>query len=318
MERFVVGTGRCGSTLLSRMLAEHPGVLSINEFFTGLDWSRRFPETEMTGHELAELISTANAVTTEVLSRGYTSDEITYPFAPGSRFARGEPVPWVLISTLGLMSEDPDSLFDQLVAYAQRLDPAPAAAQYRRLFDWLTERMDRDLWIERSGSSVDYLGDLVRLYPEARFVHIHRDGHEAALSIRAHPFYRLAVSLLYPGLAPAVADDDMVVALLESVPAVEWFGRYWSDQLVNGFSALPRLDRDQYLAVRFEDLVGQPATVMAVVADFFELPADDGFVDRAAALVRGVPPTRFDSLDEDEQERLSEACAVGMRLLGRS
>ena len=42
MDRFVVGTGRCGSTLLSRMLGENRSVLSIFEFFNGLDMTRRF------------------------------------------------------------------------------------------------------------------------------------------------------------------------------------------------------------------------------------------------------------------------------------
>ena len=42
MDRFVVGTGRCGSTLLSRMLAEQPQTLSVFEYFNGLDAARRF------------------------------------------------------------------------------------------------------------------------------------------------------------------------------------------------------------------------------------------------------------------------------------
>ncbi|NVI87000.1 sulfotransferase [Actinomadura sp. BRA 177] len=31
---FIVGTGRCGSTLLSRLLHTHPDMLSLNELFT--------------------------------------------------------------------------------------------------------------------------------------------------------------------------------------------------------------------------------------------------------------------------------------------
>ena len=33
---FIVGTGRCGSTMLSNMLREHPKVLSLSEFLPSL------------------------------------------------------------------------------------------------------------------------------------------------------------------------------------------------------------------------------------------------------------------------------------------
>ena len=42
MDRFIVGSGRCGSTLLSRMLSHHPQLLSLFEFFTGLEIDKRF------------------------------------------------------------------------------------------------------------------------------------------------------------------------------------------------------------------------------------------------------------------------------------
>ena len=55
MERFVVGTGRCGSTLLSLMLAQHRDVVSLHEFFTGLDWGRRFAAGSFPGEDLADV-----------------------------------------------------------------------------------------------------------------------------------------------------------------------------------------------------------------------------------------------------------------------
>ena len=39
MDRFIVGTGRCGSTLLSRMLAENPTTLSVFEFFRYISYA---------------------------------------------------------------------------------------------------------------------------------------------------------------------------------------------------------------------------------------------------------------------------------------
>ena len=42
---FVVGTGRCGSTMLSNMLREHPQVLSLSEFFSMIsDAGFRLPQ----------------------------------------------------------------------------------------------------------------------------------------------------------------------------------------------------------------------------------------------------------------------------------
>ncbi|MDZ7732250.1 MAG: sulfotransferase [Acidimicrobiia bacterium] len=226
-------------------------------------------------------------------------------------------MPWILVSMLSRLADDADALFDETDAVLRSRGEAPVATHYRDLFAWLAERLGGSVWIERSGSSVDYLGDLARLFPDGRFVHLHRDGREAALSIRAHPFYRLAVSLLYDRVPDVDEGEDVVGAMLESMPPVELFGRYWSDQLLSGFAALPRLDRDQYLAVRFEDVVADPGTWMARLADFFALPGDPGFPARAAALVEGAPRSRFGDLAPNEQDRLVEACRPGQMLLGR-
>jgi len=53
MRRFIVGSGRCGSTLLSRMLARHSTVTSLCEFFNGLDIARRFAPEPVGGAAVA-------------------------------------------------------------------------------------------------------------------------------------------------------------------------------------------------------------------------------------------------------------------------
>lgn len=322
-DRFVVGTGRCGSTLLSLMLAEHRAVVPIHEFFTGLDWGRRFSAGEVSGGDLAAIVGAEQPVTTHVLARGHRTDEIRYPFgAPHARFDVGDPVPWLLITMLSRLAPDPDPLFDDLMAYAASRPPAPLAEHYRALFAWTTGRVGRTpaCWIERSGSSLDYLGDLVRLFPDGRFVHIHRDGHEAALSIRAHRFFRLGVAILYDLFPddPALGEDELIDAVIDTPPPLWAVGRFWSDQVLHGFRALAALDPTQYLAVAFEDLLHAPAREIERIAAFFELPADPGFADRAAGLVQDEPPSRFGALTTDEQAELAAACRPGQVLLGRA
>jgi len=319
MERFVVGTGRCGSTLLSLMLAQHRDVVSVHEFFTGLDWSRRFAEGLVSGVDLAAMIGAEQPVTTAVLSRGHTSDEIQYPFGSAKvRHVAGDPVPWLSITMLSRLTDDPDVWYDDMVAFAGSRPEATMRDHYRALFDWVAERAGGRVWIERSGSSIDYLGDLATLYPLARFVHIHRDGHEAALSIREHPFFRLGVSLLM-NLFPDIDDVDTAVTQAIDTPPPCWaVGRYWSDQVLRGFRALPLLDSSQFLQVRFEDIVADPGAALADIADFFELDEDLEFVDRGSALVRGVPARRFPDLSAAEQQELRDACRPGQFLLGRA
>ena len=327
MDRFIVGTGRCGSTLLSRMLAENPATLSVFEYFNGLDVFRRFQPGPMTGDEFAALIAAEQPVVTAVLRRGYDVAEITYPFAGAGRYARDEPLPWVLVSMLPRLSQDPDALFDELMSYCRSQPRQAPVRHHLALFAWLCERLQRDHWIERSGSSVDYLPALVESFPAARFLHIHRDGHEAALSMREHHAYRLPIAILYgaaEGSGPSMAEVDFAAApeptdaisrILSGQPPVAYYGRYWSDQVIHGFRALRYLDADGYLEVRFEDLVSKPAQVLDRICDFFEF--DRGaWIDRAVGLVRGIPPSRFSALPEAERALLAEACAPGRALLG--
>jgi hypothetical protein len=319
MDRFVVGTGRCGSTLLSLMLAEHREVVSIHEFFTGLDWSRRFSPGAIDGPALAELVGAEQPVTTAVLARGHTSDEIRYPFgSPQARYQPGDPVPWLLITMLSRLTDDPEPLFADLVAFASTRPPAGLTEQYRAILDFVTERVGGGVWIERSGSSLDYVGELAALFPGSRFVHIHRDGHEAALSIRDHPFFRLGVAI-FLDLFPEGEDEDEVIDAVVSTPPPLWaVGRYWSDQVLRGFRSFAGMDPRRTLDVRFEDLLARPTEVLASIASFFELGPDRGFPSRAAGLIGSPPRSRFDALDDAEQDELRAACRPGQVLLGRA
>ncbi len=100
MDRFIVGTGRCGSTLLSRMLAEDQSLLMVFEFFSGLDITRRFSADLLDGEAFATLISQETPAVTMAMRRGYEVAEIVYPFGTRSRYKRGEGLPWILAATL--------------------------------------------------------------------------------------------------------------------------------------------------------------------------------------------------------------------------
>lgn len=332
MDRFVVGSGRCGSTLLSLMLARHPQVLNLSEFFNGLDMRRRFSPEPCSGREFAELIGVEQPVVTAVVRRGYDVSEVVYPFdKPGASFRREDRLPWLLVTLLPRITNRPDELNEELVARAAEFPAQPPVDHYRALFEWLGEKLGRDCWIERSGSSIHYFSDLRQAFPEARFVHLHRSGVEVALSMREHHAYRLPISLLYDAplddgsrpseLGPidffaAPSDGDAISRVLESRPPPEYFGRYWSDQITAGVGGMQGLGPDQLLSVCFDRLVRQPREVLERVARFFELPEPEAdWLAEASDLVTGIPQTRFEKLKAAQKSALREACAPGEALV---
>jgi hypothetical protein len=327
--RFVIGTGRCGSTLLSRMLSENPEVLNVFELFSGIDQFFRFRRDPVAGALLAARLREDHPMLTMVMRRGYEVPEVVYPFgAPGARHAAREPIPWALGIAIPRVTDEPDRLFDELLEHVEALPTQTLAAHYREIFAWLTSRLGKRCWIERSGTSIDFLAELHDFFPDARFLHIHRDGREAALSMREYPVLRVAVAVMYGLLGEIEYSHEGLVALeraepaaidrlLETRPPIELYGRYWSDQIRRGDAARGRLDPDDFLEVRFEELVTHPREVMRRIAAFFEIGADEEWIARAAGLVRGLPERRFPALEPDERQRLDAACREAMALLGR-
>jgi len=327
--RFVIGTGRCGSTLLSRMLSENPEVLNVFELFSGIDQFFRFRRDPVAGAELAARLREDHPMLTMVMRRGYEVPEVVYPFgAPGARYGAREPIPWALGIAIPRVTDEPDRLFDELLAHVEALPTQTLAVHYREIFEWLMRRLGKRCWIERSGTSIDFLAELHAFFPDARFLHIHRDGREAALSMREYPVLRVAVAVMYGLLGEIEYSHEGLVALeraepaaidrlLETRPPIELYGRYWSDQIRRGYAARDGIDPDAFLEVRFEDLVTRPREVMRRIASFLEIGDDEEWIARAAALVRGLPERRFPALAPDERKRLDAACSEAMALLGR-
>ncbi len=323
MERFVVGSGRCGSTLLSNMLAKHPDIAVLSEFFSVLDRTDCFRKDIVTGSYFTDFLRRSNIIADIVIRRGKAPDELLSD-------TRGlETLPGLLVAMVPSLFSNPAMALQEILEATRLFPNQTFAKHYRCLFEWLCARTGKTLWIERSGPSNEYLPDLIDLFPDALFVHLHRDGPESALSMQRHTYFQLVVSFFfdppdkpeieateYAG-GPIGQDDPFTRRLTIDQPPAEKFGAYWSYQQTIGFRGLASLNADRYLEVRFEDLVAQPHTVMARIADFLRLPRNTDWIDEAAKLVKGAPPDRFDTISSSEQSALIEACRTGQLLLGR-
>jgi hypothetical protein len=312
----VVSTGRCGSTLLSNMVREHPELLSLSEFFILLG-DDAFPPGLVSGTRFWEILTRPHKRLHRAQRSGIRMDELVYRPGPGARFTTDLGIPPILLTPLPHLVDEPAALFDELAAWVPGLEAAPIAGQYRRLFGWLSRRLGRRVWVERSGVSLPLVPTLSQLFPEAGFVHMYRDGRECAVSMSRRAGFKLMALNARPDLAPP---DLMGGGLLNSravermeIPP-EVTGKIWSDMIVAGAAQLAETASDRLTSMRYEMLIRDPGAELRRLAAFIGVDPDPDWLRRAGELAR-PRPVRWTALPEPARHRLTEACAPGMELL---
>ncbi|GAB2810542.1 sulfotransferase [Streptomyces daliensis] len=321
---FVVGTGRCGSTALSEILRLHPSVLSLSELFTTLE-PGALPEEEVSGDRFWELLASPRPFADRMIRRGTPLPEHLYPRGPG-RFTGDTGVPAVCLTTLPHLTPDPDALFDHLRPLLADRPTGPVAGHYRALFAALAERCGREVAVERSGFSLALVPKLRAHFPEARFVHLHREGPDCAVSMSRHPGFQLV--LLMADLAERegadaaaelgrmLGDDtfDLDAALARHVP-VERYGELWSTMITTGLTHLAQLPADIRMSLAFEDLLEAPEHHLKRLADHIGVAPHPEWTEAAARRLDAGRRGAADRLPAAEQRALRARCAPGTRAL---
>jgi putative sulfotransferase len=328
--------------MLSNMLREHPKVLSLSEFFAVVTDGARscepFSPEPMDGEQFWAIVAAVAPMPTFTMAKGIPCDEWLYPCdSPDARFSRQTGVPAILTTTLPHLTPDHDALFDRLSHEVRKWSTAPVGHQYRRLFCWLAEHFGKQVWVERSGAGLGMAADLAAIFPDARFVHIARDGRDAALSMRKHKAFVLGVGLNMLtrslGVDPLESDDrtylDRVpVELLPLLPervdaatldsfsvSLELCGSFWTQQIESGLKMLSALPGDSLLTLRYEDFFSDPKGQIDRLAAFLGSEfVDEDWSGRCATKVKS-PRSTWRDLPADDVRALTEACRPGFDLL---
>lgn len=307
-EVIVLGSGRCGSTLVSEIMGRNMSVLSLSEFFAWLP-DGALSAGPLDGAEFWALLTTTDHWVSRLCRQGSRiPSEVRYP-AVGRRFSVGA-LPAICVTTLPALDDDPDTLYDELGHLVVGWPRAPLRDHYLRLFDRLRRRFGRDVVVERSGASLARAAALRALFPRARFVLLHRDGMETAISMSRHPVFRLA------------ARDARRAR--RSVPAggtgadlpIESFGRLWSGMTCAGVRPLAGLPADRLMILSYEDLVEDPVGSVRRLASFVGTDAPGGWLAAEAARIH-PPPLRAPALPDGDRDVLRRTCEPGVRALRR-
>ncbi len=149
---------------------------------------------------------------------------------------------------------------------------AAARAMVSTLMDRYAAARGKTRWAEKTPDNVLHAEFLLELFPEARVIHLVRDGLDVAQSTSVVADHRRGISeflernLGFGPDAPA-AENNPLTALLR------W--SHWN-RLIGDFLA-----RREHLKVRYERLVAEPEAVMRAVMGFIGEPFEPGMLEYA-------------------------------------
>ena len=245
---FVVGVGRSGTTLLRMMLDAHPQ-LAIP------------PETHF------------------VLPFIQASGRLRFNPSIASRaIVRDERRRW---NDFGLAEDDLLASFEQL----ERFNTADALRAFYLLY---AHRHGKPRWGDKTPDYVRKMKKIQKTLPEARFIHVIRDGRDAGLSQN--------VRVVKRGKEP--------------VPPRE-MARRWRKRIIKSREDAAEIDKGDYIEVRYEDLIGDTEAVLHRVCELVELDFDPAmlvYLERAEERLQemaGALPAKKGRPEREAGERVA-------------
>lgn len=201
----ILGCPRSGTTLLQLMLHAHPRIAIPPETRFALDVYRRRAEFGDL-HEAANRRALAEAIT-------------------GPRNTR-----------YGDLKLDRDETVAAIVD-----GPPTIGSALGIVFRQYARRFDKPRWGDKRPGYYQGIDELARLFPNAQFVHLIRDGRDCVGSLKQMPWYKL-----------------------DSFHAIST----WAEAIDYGRAAARRLGPDTFYELRYEDLVADPARELSALCGF--------------------------------------------------
>jgi putative sulfotransferase len=328
--------------MLSNMLREHPKVLSLSEFFGFIDDPSEplnlCSSNRLDGNQFWAIISATNPFSDFAYRHGIPCSELLYtPGSENARFSAQTGVPGILVTALPHLTDDPDIVFDALGKEVATWQVAEIGSQFKRLFAWLMTHFGKEQWVERTGTSMMRASRLLTLFPDARFIHLARDGRDTVLSMREHNLFRVGYLLVtlksilgyYPIATTDPVDMDRVpeelrrflpekfdlASFLSLRAPLPFYVDNWQQQIASGRDALEQLPPERLLTLRYEDFLVYPKRQLDLLADFMGKDIiDEEWSTRCAATVR-PPRSTWRDLPMDEARALTKACGPGFEML---
>ncbi len=168
---------------------------------------------------------------------------------------------------------------------ARLTERMPIGTAIATVYAVYAEECGKPRWGDKTPMYMQNLRLLERLFPDALFVHLIRDGRDAAMSFLAMPKGLMTETWMQPRNVAAFACQWRT-----EVKAAQRLGR--------------RVGAERYFEVRYEDLVGDLESVLRRISAFARLPYEPAMADYAGNVDVSAKP---------HQQSLKQPPTAGLR-----
>jgi Sulfotransferase family len=246
---FLVGAPRSGTSLLYKALCLHPDTAWIS------NWLRRAPGVGALG-----LLNRVAPRFPETRRRVW--------FGGGDGNAYVYAAPRSLADRLFPMPVEGEPVYRRCGVGEQAdlgaVDPGQAD-RLRHAFAALRRHTGRSLVVSKRIANNQRIPLLAAAFPDARFVHLVRDGRAVAASLSRVDWWETGPVWWY-GDTPRRWRE-------QGGDPWELCARHWVRELASIEEGLGTIPADQRIELRYEELVGEPVATLSRVARFAALPA---------------------------------------------
>ena len=167
---------------------------------------------------------------------------------------------------------------------ARLRDQMPIGRAIAAIYEVYAEEQGKQRWGDKTPMYMRHLPLLRRLFPDAQYVHLIRDGRDAAISFLSMPEGIAFETWAHPRSAAA-------------------FASVWRTEVAAARRHGQRLGPDRYLEVRYEDLVADAEGSLRRICSFAALPYEPGMTDYAGS----------ESEEKAHQQSLKRPLTSGLR-----
>lgn len=151
--------------------------------------------------------------------------------------------------------------YNDLELFLENLNPDNYTKVIDVIYKYYVQKVlnkNKNIIGDKNNYYIRHVDDIVGLYPNAKFIHIIRDGRSVAASYQGLMKKKMK-SKYAPNLPSKI--EDIAYEWMDNILAVEKSFKY--------------LDDKQTLTVRFEDLVNKPEMILMKVCNFLNVEYED-------------------------------------------